>query len=175
MGQTKSNNAVRIDSIDEFEVLDLFNDERIKDSLNEIVEDEKDNNDIRLSVTTIVNKEKRISLRGEFVIAFTDNILELNLTNNEFKILVYILKIMEFGNLIGLSQKKVGEDLGLNKSTVSKVYGTLKEKKVLIDHNGHLYINSNIFAKGLGPKLKSEKRENLHKAQYDDENIKRMF
>ncbi|EBT8855392.1 hypothetical protein H1E31_004551, partial [Salmonella enterica] len=103
MGQTKSNNAVRIDSIDEFEVLDLFNDEKIKDSLNEIVEEEKDNNDIRLSVTTIVNKEKRISLRGEFVIAFTDNILKLNLTNNEFKVLVYILKVMEFGNLIGLS------------------------------------------------------------------------
>lgn len=132
---------------------------------------------INLSITTKIqnNDKPKVSLGGEFVMAFVDNLITLDLTPNEFKIMAYVLKWMEFGNLIGLSQKKVGEDLNISKSNVSRIYKSLEQKDIFVKVEGHLFVNSNIFCKGLAHKLDKEKRDKLIACRKETSNIKTMY
>ena len=73
---------------------------------------------------------------------------------------------MEYGNLISLNQRAICKALDLKPSNVSQIFKKLKAKKVLIeDENKSLYMNSNLFAKGLSHRLDKEKRENMKKNQ----------
>lgn len=131
-----------------------------------------------VKVTTIVNSEKKVSLKDQFVMAFTSNLralAELNISQNELKVITYILEIMEYGNLISINQTAIAKELNLHKSNVSYVFKKLIAKNILIKHNGHTFMNSNLFAKGLNHKLTEEKRANLKTAQKSDDNFKDTF
>lgn len=131
-----------------------------------------------VKVTTIVQEDKKLSLKQEFVMAFTSNLralAELNISQSELKVITYILEIMEFGNLIGLNQSQIARDLDMKKSNMSVIFKKLTEKGVLVKEKGHLFMNSNLFAKGLNHKLNSEKRENLRKAQFENNTFDRSF
>jgi len=131
-----------------------------------------------VKVTTIVNTEKKISLKDQFVMAFTSNLralAELNISQNELKVITYILEVMEYGNLISINQTAIAKELGLHKSNVSYVFKKLVSKNILIKHNGHTFMNSNLFAKGLNHKLAEDKRANLKTAQKSDDNFKDTF
>lgn len=130
----------------------------------------KNSEDDKVSVTTIIKKEKKISVKQPFVLAFTENLCalaSLNISQNELKIITYILKCMEFGNLINLNQSAIARDLGLQRSNVSSNFKKLKDKGILIENDGHLYMNSNLFTKGLSHSLTTEKREGMKNARGD--------
>ena len=68
---------------------------------------------------------------------------------------------MEFGNLICINQSAIAKELGLAKSNVSYTFKKLRSKNILIEKNGHLFMNSSLFQKGLSHSLTTERREHL--------------
>ena len=131
-----------------------------------------------VKVTTIVQNEKKVSLKEQFVMAFTSNLralAELNISQNELKVITYILEVMEYGNLISINQTSIAKELNLHKSNVSYVFKKLIAKNILIKKDGHTFMNSNLFAKGLNHKLTEERRNNLRTAQVEDSNFNKSF
>jgi len=76
-----------------------------------------------VKATIIVQSDKKISLKNEFVILFLENfdrlITDLKMNASELRVLIYILKKMEYGNLVSLNQASVCKALNMNKSNVS--------------------------------------------------------
>ena len=58
------------------------------------------------------------------------------------------------------------KELGLAKSNVSYTFKKLRNKNILIENNGHLFMNSSLFQKGLSHSLTTERREHLKSAQH---------
>lgn len=146
-----------------------------EDVFNE-VEKIKEKGDVK--ATLIIQEDKKISLKNEFVILFLENfdrlITELNLTTTELRVLVFILKKMEYGNLINLNQAAVCNALNMKKSNVSLIFKKLKEKMVLIEDNEkNLYVNSNLVMKGLKHKLDKTRMKNLRTAQVETDHFDR--
>ena len=103
-----------------------------------------------VKVTQTFNLDKKATVKADFVLAFTSNLrqlAELNISQNELKIITYILEIMEFGNLICINQSAIAKELGLAKSNVSYTFKKLRSKNILIEKNGHLFMNSSLFQK----------------------------
>ncbi|WP_181936894.1 replication/maintenance protein RepL, partial [Klebsiella pneumoniae] len=147
-------------------------------SLNTVEEINKMQEKGDVKVTTIVQNEKKVSLKDQFVMAFTSNLralAELNISQNELKVITYILEVMEFGNLISINQTSIAKELGLHKSNVSYTFKRLVEKNILIKKDGHTFMNSNLFAKGLNHSMNEERRANLRSAQVENEHFKRSF
>lgn len=122
-----------------------------------------------IEVNTVVRKA-RPKIRQEFVVAFIDNLqvlADLGLSSRQIKVMLYILKAMEFGNLVMLSAKQMGADLGIDKSNVSRDLKALKTKGVIVENNGHTYVNANLFAKGLKGGMGPERTQHLHAAKSD--------
>ncbi|MCS2151017.1 MarR family transcriptional regulator [Scandinavium goeteborgense] len=146
---------------DLYEILEKQN---IKDGIEELQE----KGDIK--TTVIIQNDKKASIKNEFVIVFLENfdrlITELKMNTSELRVLIYILKKMEYGNLVSLSQASIVKALDMNKSNVSVIFKKLISKDVLIkDEDGNVYVNSNIIMKGLKHKLSGQKKENLIKSQ----------
>ena len=105
------------------------------------------------------NRFKSISEGVEYVHLFPKNlkflIKKYGLNTNELLVLTEIMESMlSHGNLlINFSQKTLCELTEINKSTMSKTFKSLKQKQCLIEKNGHIYLNSVIFMKGLPHKL----------------------
>lgn len=106
----------------------------------------------------------------EYVHLFPKNlkalIKEYGLSTNELLVLTEIMESMlSHGNLlINFSQKRLCELTGINKSTMSKVFKSLKEKKCLIENDENTYMNSVIFMKGLPQKLFIQYRDHFLKS-----------
>lgn len=125
-------------------------------------------------ILTITEKKdvsyKSIKDGVEYVHLFPKNlkalIKEYGLTTNELLVLTEIMESMlSHGNLlINFSQKRLCELTGINKSTMSKVFTTLKNKKCLIETNDNTYLNSVIFMKGLPQKLFIQYRDHFLKS-----------
>ncbi|MCD3189135.1 DNA-binding protein, partial [Salmonella enterica subsp. enterica serovar Enteritidis] len=101
-------------------------------------------------------EDKAISFSQPYVFAFTSNFRvfsDLDISKNEFRVLTYILEYMEFGNLINLSQSSLCKALNIASGNMSNIFKKLRQKGILVEHHGHLYINSNIFAKGMSHQL----------------------
>ncbi|HGE8465529.1 TPA: replication/maintenance protein RepL, partial [Serratia marcescens] len=146
------------------DITEVLNSKKIKDKIDEMQE----RGDVK--ATVIIQDDKKISLKNEFVILFLENfdrlITELKINTSELRVLIYILKKMEFGNLVSLSQTSIVKALDMNKSNVSIIFKKLLAKDVLIkDEDGNMYVNSNIVMKGLKHKLSGKNKENLQKSQ----------
>lgn len=139
-----------------------------KQNIKEGIEELQEKGDIK--TTVIIQNDKKASIKNEFVIVFLENfdrlITELKMNTSELRVLIYILKKMEYGNLVSLSQASIVKALNMNKSNVSVIFNKLTKKNVLVkDEDGNIYVNSNIIMKGLKHKLSGEKKENLRKSQ----------
>lgn len=131
------------------------------------------------------NKFKSISEGVEYVHLFPKNlkilIKKYGLNTNELLVLTEIMESMlSHGNLlINFSQKALCELTGINKSTMCKTFKTLKQKQCLIEKNGHIYLNSVIFMKGLPHKLFMQFRDYfLNSISYkldDEEEFEKVF
>ncbi|HBB6713163.1 helix-turn-helix domain-containing protein [Lelliottia amnigena] len=125
--------------------------------------------------TLTITEKKDVSYKSikdgvEYVHLFPKNlkslIKEYGLTTNELLVLTEIMESMlSHGNLlINFSQKRLCELTGINKSTMSKVFTSLKNKKCLIENNDNTYLNSVIFMKGLPQKLFIQYRDHFLKS-----------
>ena len=143
--------------------------------ISKILNDDEENKN-KITATVNIKTETPKVVKTEFVLAFTENLVELsklNISKNELKVICYILKIMEYGNLINLNQSSIANAIGIEKGNMSKIFKRLLEKKIFVKIDGHLFMNSNLFAKGLSSKLDEEKRNNLKNAKsniFNDDN-----
>jgi hypothetical protein len=84
----------------------------------DFIEEYIENSTLR-STTYTENTNQKTSFKNEFVIAFTDNLeklaFELNVSNAELRVITYILKRMEFGNLISLKQNAIAKNRNENR------------------------------------------------------------
>jgi hypothetical protein len=115
----------------------------------------------------------------DYLIAFPDNLAalaKLKITPTELQVILYILKAMEWGNLIGFQQKAACAALEMKKSNMSTIFKNLERKGVITrSEAGHLYINSNLFAKGLGREMYSTTRQRLRSAAREINGIVSAF
>ncbi|MDJ4921044.1 DNA-binding protein [Salmonella enterica] len=121
---------------------------------------------------------KSIKKDVDYVHLFTKNfecLAELDITKNELKVIAKILKKMEFGNLFHISQAALCRDLGIGKSNMSLIFKKLKTKGIIIDKDGDLFMNSNIFLKGQAHSINMRQRPNVKKAQGFEANNKPAF
>jgi hypothetical protein len=112
----------------------------------------------------------------DYVVAYPQNLralAALDLSSRELKVVVYILEAMDWGNLIGFSQTRACEALGMKRSNMSLIFKRLHEKGVIVENGGHMYINSNLFAKGLRENMFAETRKRLSEAQSEEHGITR--
>lgn len=125
----------------------------------------------KANIKNFVKKEgvKSIKEGVTYVHAFTQNLMKLedNLSGAEFKILFYFCNLMQHGNLllINFSQSVLAKDLNMSQANISKCLKKLREKKILVDENGHTFINSNLFLKGQYHSLNKERRKYVVQAQ----------
>ncbi|MDT7486041.1 DNA-binding protein [Citrobacter koseri] len=121
---------------------------------------------------------KSIKKDVDYVHMFTQNfqkLAELNISKNELKVIARILNIMEFGNCFHISQAKLCRDLDIKKSNMSLVFKKLKSKGIIIDKDGDLFMNSNIFLKGQAHTINEKQRPNVKKAQRFEVNDQLTF
>lgn len=122
-------------------------------------------------ITNIYSRKeniKSIKKDVDYVHMFTKNfqqLAELDISKNELKVIARILNIMEFGNCFHISQAKLCRDLDIKKSNMSLVFKKLKKKGIIIDKDGDLFMNSNIFLKGQAHSINAKQRPNVKKAQ----------
>ena len=122
--------------------------------------------------------EKRITYRetspvaiekgAGWVMAFLDNfrqLLDAGVTTQEMRIVAYVLDKMEYGNLVCLSQTATAKDFGCSQQAISKHFKSLERRGFFVKKNGHLFVNSTIFAKGLATRMDQERRQHLTAAQ----------
>jgi len=110
----------------------------------------------------------------EYVTAYPENLralVALNLTARQFRVMFYILDVMEWGNLLGFSQKTAGEALGIDKTSMSKIFKSLIAAGVLVKTGGHTFLNSNLFAKGLSKETYSNTAKRLADAAVATQHI----
>lgn len=122
-------------------------------------------------ITNIYSRKeniKSIKKDVDYVHMFTKNfqqLAELDISKNELKVIARILNIMEFGNCFHISQAKLCRDLDIKKSNMSLVFKKLKKKGIIIEKDGDLFMNSNIFLKGQAHSINAKQRPNVKKAQ----------
>ncbi|HEX4852138.1 MAG TPA: replication/maintenance protein RepL, partial [Puia sp.] len=122
-----------------------------------------------VKVHTYIEKEKRFTIKKEYAIAFTENwynvVNNIGISSVELKIIFYIIDKMEYGNLISITQKSISSATGIATSNVSRCFKNLVKKGVLIkDSDGNIYMNSNLFSKGLAQNMKKDRVDSLRKA-----------
>ena len=134
-----------------------------KEQLRELLE-----NNTSIKITTHIAKEKKATIKSPFVVTFPENLMtlaSLGITPRELKVTAYLLTAMEFGNLLFFSQKQACADLLIDKASMSRIFKSLHAKGVLVEHNGHTYVNSNLFLKGLKQGMTKERSQHLKNAQ----------
>lgn len=123
---------------------------------------------INSSTNITAEDSKTVSFDQPFVYQFTSNfrvLSDMDISKNEMRVLSYILELMDYGNLINVSQASICKELKIASGNMSNIFKKLKEKGVLIDREGHLFVNSNIFAKGITNKTDFNRKQNLLAAQ----------
>ena len=110
----------------------------------------------------IVKSRSKVSVANEFVMMFIENFSRLVplLNKSELRVMLSLLKFLNYNNVYTINQRVIADDTGLSKQAVSKAWSRLKELKILSEtDNGIGYINPFIFAKGslLEVKKHSEK------------------
>lgn len=119
-----------------------------------------------------IQKDGVKSIEQEFAMLMLNGteilIQECNATINELRVLFYIAKLMEYGNLFHVNQTVMAKKLKTSQSAISRTMRSLVTKKVIIiDSDGNKYINPNILIKGLPHKCAPEIRERFKKASQD--------
>lgn len=133
---------------------------------------------IGAKISTKIELEKENSLKKDvkYFYGFSENLLKLELTPTEFKIIIHILDTLKWGNVVSMTQASIAAKTGISASVINRNWKTLINKKVLIiDENNSIYLNTNYFFIGLYQRMDKERRADFEKASvYDDVQIKHM-
>tara|TARA_R110000822_G_scaffold16733_1_gene56692 strand:+ start:491 stop:1102 length:612 start_codon:yes stop_codon:yes gene_type:complete len=137
-----------------------------------------DDKQINAKISTKIELEKENSLKKDvkYFYGFSENLLKLELTPTEFKIIVHILDTLKWGNVVAMTQASIAAKTKISASVINRNWKTLITKKVLIvDENNSIYLNTNYFFIGLYQKMDKERRADFEKASvFDDVQIKHM-
>ncbi len=93
----------------------------------------------------------KLKTKSEFVMMFYENFARLVdlLTKRELRVLMAILRFLEYQNVFKITQKTLADSLEVDVANVSRAIKTLREKRIIsIDLNGTEFVNPYIFAKG---------------------------
>ena len=187
-------NSANIEQDDNFRPANSDNAKSIAEQVNSAVElamsvlhsrymnDKKNANDddkqINAKISTKIELEKENSLKKDvkYFYGFSENLLKLELTPTEFKIIVHILDTLKWGNVVAMTQASIAAKTKISASVINRNWKTLITKKVLIvDENNSIYLNTNYFFIGLYQKMDKERRADFEKASvFDDVQIKHM-
>ena len=109
--------------------------------------------------------------KRKFFMVFQDALIMLakdrEITPQAKNIMIYLFGSLDFDNWIHITQKKVGEELGIDKSDVSRAFAILKRKQIiaLSPYKGVPCYKINDFYcwKGSISSIKKEKEERKNK------------
>jgi len=106
----------------------------------------------------IITRSK-VKVEQEFVLMFVSNVQSVidELTKNEFKTLLSIVKYSQYKNVYNVTQSSIANDSGIAQSEVSRAMRKLKSKFYLLEKDGIEYVNPYLFIKGGITALKSDK------------------
>ena len=67
---------------------------------------------VKANVTTKIELEKENSLKNDvrYFYGFSNNLLQLDLTPTEFKIIIHILETLKWGNVVAMTQKSIANN-----------------------------------------------------------------
>ncbi len=137
-----------------------------------------DTSNFKPKITTKIDLERENSLKKDvkYFYGFSENLLNLDLTPTEFKIIIHILDTLKWGNVVAMTQASIAAKTKISASVVNRNWKTLIAKNVLIvDENNSVLLNTNYFFVGLYQRMDKERREVFEKASvYDDITIKHM-
>lgn len=106
-----------------------------------------DDKDVSVHVTG-----RKEAVLQSFVMVFPDKLSELlladKLTTIDMKIIVGICKILQFGNMVSLSQQGLADSLGIHRVSVNKSLKKMTELGVIIDTKLGRFVNPAIIVKG---------------------------
>lgn len=153
----------------------------IEQGLNSIVDRENEKNSLKGPVKTKVStkveldKEKSLKEGAKYFYGFSANLLKLDLTPTEFKIIIHILETLKWGNVVAMTQRSIATKTNISPSVVNRNWKSLIEKNVLIaDEEGSIYLNTNFFFIGLYAHMDAQRRRDFEKASGYNENITHM-
>ena len=149
----------------------------IENGLNRIVESQREKDAAQGAVKTKVStkveldKEKSLKEGAKYFYGFSSNLLKLDLTPTEFKIIVHILETLKWGNVVAMTQKSIATKTNISPSVVNRNWKSLIAKNLLIvDEEGSIYLNTNFFFIGLYAHMDAQRRRDFEKASvYNDE------
>ena len=105
----------------------------------------------KLTPVNIIKAGQKIKVKNEFVMLFVENFERLVpiLTKTELRVLLCILRFLNYENVFSLTQKAISASTGISKTNVSRALKTLRSRKILSENSDGIgYINPYIFAKG---------------------------
>lgn len=129
----------------------------------------------KVSTKVELDKEKSLKEGAKYFYGFSTNLLKLDLTPTEFKIIVHILETLKWGNVVAMTQKSIATKTNISPSVVNRNWKSLIEKNVLIaDEEGSIYLNTNFFFIGLYAHMDAQRRRDFEKASGFNETITHM-
>lgn len=153
----------------------------VAQGLNRLVESENEKaaakGPVKTKVSTKVELDKEKSLKegAKYFYGFSANLLKLDLTPTEFKIIIHILETLKWGNVVAMTQKSIATKTNISPSVVNRNWKSLIEKNVLIaDEEGSIYLNTNFFFIGLYAHMDAQRRRDFEKASGYNDNITHM-
>lgn len=114
----------------------------------------------------------KVRLKNEFVMVFLENFerLLMVLKKNELRVLIAILRFLEYQNVLKITQASIAHELKMDTGDVSKAYKRLKKLNILsANQYGVEYINPMVFAKG--GLLETKEDLNQFKLVFNEENL----
>lgn len=98
----------------------------------------------------IIKTGQKVKVHNEFVLMFVENFERLVpiLTKTEMRVLLCVVKYLNYQNVFGVNQARIASDIGINTANCSRAMKSLKDKNILAEKNGVSYINPYIFTKG---------------------------
>ena len=146
---------------------------KIADRQNE--QDKKGDVLTKVSTKIEIEKEKSLKEGAKYFYGFSSNILKLDLTVTEFKIIIHLLETLKWGNVVSITQKSIATKTEISPSVINRNWKSLIAKKVLIlDDGGSIYLNTNFFFVGLYSAMDSQRKRDFETASVFDENIDHM-
>ncbi len=124
----------------------------IKESLEKVAESIDEHWSQGNHSVNVFSMPARMPIVNQFVLLFVDALLQsvddYDLSKNDMRVLLYIVKQMRFGNLIRLSWADVARALDIPTKNISRHIGKLREAKLIIEDEQGTFLNPQVIAKG---------------------------
>lgn len=117
------------------------------------IEEQKQHGDVNVIIAKDNQSNWKVNPLNEFVILFVGNFQEIvknyKLNNTDMLVLLEILKLMQMGNQVKITQQQIAKNTGKFKSQVSTCWKKFIETNIIIKtDDGSEFINPQLISKG---------------------------